>query len=116
MPTSEVLTKAQHAVAHALEGATARSTSPAGLLYGLEALRILSDALPRVVADELEADWEKVKIEQAPSDKRLGDQNTDGSRSIRWFYSLSLRDGFPLNEKGPRFRGLFRAIVADGVF
>ncbi len=45
------------AVAHALEGATARSTSPAGLLYGLEALRILSDALPRVVADgsDLEA-------------------------------------------------------------
>ncbi|MEM9248426.1 MAG: iron-containing alcohol dehydrogenase [Pseudomonadota bacterium] len=39
------------AVAHALEGATARTTSPAGLLHGLEALRILSDALPRVVAD-----------------------------------------------------------------
>jgi alcohol dehydrogenase class IV len=39
------------AVAHALEGATARATSPAGLLYGLEALRILSEALPRVVAD-----------------------------------------------------------------
>lgn len=39
------------AVAHALEGATARNTSPAGLLFGLEALRILADALPRVVAD-----------------------------------------------------------------
>lgn len=39
------------AVAHALEGATARATSPAGLLFGLEALRILSDALPRVVAN-----------------------------------------------------------------
>jgi alcohol dehydrogenase class IV len=39
------------AVAHALEGATARTTSPAGLLYGLEALRILSEALPRAVAD-----------------------------------------------------------------
>lgn len=39
------------AVAHALEGTTARSTSPAGLIYGLEALRILSDALPKVVAD-----------------------------------------------------------------
>ena len=39
------------AVAHALEGATARATSPAGLLFGLEALRILSDALPRAVAD-----------------------------------------------------------------
>jgi alcohol dehydrogenase class IV len=45
------------AVAHALEGATAGTTSPAGQLYGLEALRILSDALPRAVADgsDLEA-------------------------------------------------------------
>ena len=39
------------AVAHALEGATSRNTSPAGQLYGLEALRVLSDALPRAVAD-----------------------------------------------------------------
>ena len=39
------------AVAHALEGSTARTTSPAGLLYGLEALRILSDALPKAIAD-----------------------------------------------------------------
>lgn len=39
------------AVAHALEGSTARSTSPAGLLYGLEALRILTEHLPRAVAN-----------------------------------------------------------------
>jgi len=39
------------AVAHALEGSTARTTSPAGLLYGLEALRILTYALPRAVAN-----------------------------------------------------------------
>lgn len=39
------------AVAHALEGATARTTHPAGLLYGLEALRILSEALPKAIAD-----------------------------------------------------------------
>lgn len=39
------------AVAHALEGSTARTTSPAGLLYGLEALRILTDALPKAVSD-----------------------------------------------------------------
>ncbi len=42
--------------------------------------------LPRVVADELEADWDRVVIEQAPGDKRLGDQNTDGSNSIRFFF------------------------------
>ncbi|GAB5406181.1 MAG: molybdopterin-dependent oxidoreductase [Aureliella sp.] len=43
--------------------------------------------LPRVVADELEADWDRVSIEQAPGDKRLGDQNTDGSNSIRFFFN-----------------------------
>ena len=37
------------AVAHALEASTAQSTNVAGLLYGQEALRILADALPRVV-------------------------------------------------------------------
>ncbi len=44
-------------------------------------------SLPRVVADELEADWDRVSIEQAPGDKRLGDQNTDGSNSIRFFFN-----------------------------
>jgi isoquinoline 1-oxidoreductase beta subunit len=40
-------------------------------------------ALPRVVAEELDADWAKVRIEQAIGDLRYGPQNTDGSRSIR---------------------------------
>lgn len=44
------------AVAHALEGSTARSTSAVGLLYGLEALRILCEALPRAVADGADID------------------------------------------------------------
>lgn len=39
------------AVAHALEASTARKTNAAGLLYGLQALQILADALPRAVAD-----------------------------------------------------------------
>lgn len=42
--------------------------------------------LPRIVAEELEADWDQVKIAQAPGDKKLGDQNTDGSNSIRFFF------------------------------
>src|SRR3984893_14316354 len=42
--------------------------------------------LPLVVADELDADWKRVKIEQALGDSRYGDQNTDGSHSIRSFY------------------------------
>jgi len=43
-------------------------------------------ALPMVAADELEADWKQVRIEQAIGDPKYGDQNTDGSRSIRDFY------------------------------
>ncbi len=47
--------------------------------------------LPLVVADELDADWKRVRIEQAIGDKRYGDQNTDGSHSIRSFYD-AMRD------------------------
>src|SRR6185369_2172960 len=43
-------------------------------------------ALPMVAADELDADWQRVRIEQAIGDARFGDQNTDGSKSIRDFY------------------------------
>ena len=43
--------------------------------------------LPMVAADELEADWKHVKIEQALGDKNYGDQNTDGSKSIRGFFT-----------------------------
>ncbi|MEM7087981.1 MAG: iron-containing alcohol dehydrogenase [Pseudomonadota bacterium] len=39
------------AVAHALEASTARTTNPAGLLFGTQALQTLADALPRAVAD-----------------------------------------------------------------
>ena len=43
-------------------------------------------SLPQVAADELDADWSRVTIEQGIGDTRYGDQNTDGSRSIRDFY------------------------------
>jgi len=42
--------------------------------------------LPTVLADEMEADWSRVVIKQAQGDRRLGDQNTDGSNSIRFFF------------------------------
>jgi isoquinoline 1-oxidoreductase beta subunit len=42
--------------------------------------------LPMVLADELEADWSRVKVVQAKGDAVYGDQNTDGSRSVRQFY------------------------------
>ena len=45
------------------------------------------------VADELEADWSRVRVEQARGDeKTFGSQNTDGSRSMRDFLP-ALREG-----------------------
>src|SRR5229473_3137962 len=49
--------------------------------------------LPLIVADELDADWKRVKIEQAIGNKRYGDQNTDGSHSIRSFYDAMREAG-----------------------
>ena len=44
-------------------------------------------SLPRIVADELEADYKRVRVVQAPGDEaKYGNQDTDGSRSTRhWF-------------------------------
>ncbi len=45
-------------------------------------------SMPMIVADELEADWTRVKVIQAPGDeKRYGNQDTDGSRSTRHFFT-----------------------------
>ena len=41
-------------------------------------------AMAQIVADELEAEWDKVVIVQAEGHERYGDQNTDGSRSVRF--------------------------------
>lgn len=47
-------------------------------------------SLPRIVADELEADYARVRVVQAPGDEpKYGNQDTDGSRSTRhWFMPL----------------------------
>jgi isoquinoline 1-oxidoreductase beta subunit len=50
-------------------------------------------SLPLVAADELEADWSRVRIEQGIGDTRYGDQNTDGSRSVRDFYDAFRQAG-----------------------
>jgi len=43
-------------------------------------------SLPMVVADEMEADWSRVHVKQAPGDEvKYGNQDTDGSRSMRHF-------------------------------
>jgi isoquinoline 1-oxidoreductase subunit beta len=51
-------------------------------------------AIPMIIADELEAEWAKVRIEQAPAHPAYGDpmrggeQSTNGSRSIRNMLTL----------------------------
>ncbi|MGL6222374.1 MAG: molybdopterin cofactor-binding domain-containing protein, partial [Steroidobacteraceae bacterium] len=41
--------------------------------------------MPMIIADEMEADWAKCRVEQALGDPKYGSQNTDGSTSIRDF-------------------------------
>ncbi|MEO0821469.1 MAG: molybdopterin cofactor-binding domain-containing protein [Pseudomonadota bacterium] len=41
-------------------------------------------SVPMVLADELDADWSRVRLVQAPGDEpKYGNQDTDGSRSLR---------------------------------
>ena len=43
-------------------------------------------SLPLIVAEEMEADWSRVKVAQAPGDEvKFGNQDTDGSRSTRHY-------------------------------
>ena len=50
-------------------------------------------AIAQIVADEMEADWSHVQVAQAQGDKAYGDQNTDGSQSIRLFLDKLRRAG-----------------------
>ncbi len=63
-------------------------------------------SLPMVVADELEADWSRVSVVQAPGDeKRFGNQDTDGSRSMRHFF-------MPMRRAGAAARQMLEAAAA----
>ncbi|HKW91013.1 MAG TPA: molybdopterin cofactor-binding domain-containing protein [Methylomirabilota bacterium] len=51
-------------------------------------------SLPLIVADEMEADWSRVKVQQAHGDEvKFGNQDTDGSRSTRHFFEPMRRCG-----------------------
>ena len=51
-------------------------------------------SLPMVVADEMEADWGRVTVKQAWAEEpRFGNQDTDGSRSVRHFFMPMRRVG-----------------------
>jgi len=62
-------------------------------------------SLPLVMADELEADWKRVKVVQGTGDEKYGDQNTDGSYSIRMFYT-------PLRKAGATVRTMLEQAAA----
>ena len=64
-------------------------------------------SLALVVADELEADWDYCRVEQALGDQDLyGNQDTDGSRSMRhWF--------MPMRRCGAAARAMLEQAAAD---
>lgn len=49
--------------------------------------------IPQIVADELCADWNNVSVIQGLANEEYGSQNTDGSRSIRHFYTTMRQMG-----------------------
>jgi isoquinoline 1-oxidoreductase beta subunit len=63
--------------------------------------------MPMIVADELEADWKRVRVAQAPGDeKKFGNQDTDGSRSTRHFFE-------PMRRCGAAARAMLEAAAAE---
>jgi isoquinoline 1-oxidoreductase beta subunit len=62
--------------------------------------------VPMIVADELEADWRRVRVVQAPGDElRYGNQDTDGSRTTRHFF-------MPMRRCGAAARQMLEAAAA----
>jgi isoquinoline 1-oxidoreductase beta subunit len=63
-------------------------------------------SLPMIVAEEMEADWSRVHVEQAPGDEvRYGNQDTDGSRSTRHYL-------IPMRQIGASARTMLEAAAA----
>ncbi|MGJ4930153.1 molybdopterin cofactor-binding domain-containing protein [Bradyrhizobium sp. HKCCYLS2038] len=63
-------------------------------------------SLPLVVAEEMEADWTKVRVVQAPGDEvKFGNQDTDGSRSTRHYL-------LPMRQIGAMARAMLEAAAA----
>jgi isoquinoline 1-oxidoreductase beta subunit len=66
----------------------------------------IRSTLPLLVADELEADWNRVTVQQALGDAKYGSQNTDGSRSVRKNYQK-------LKEAGAIMRTMLQQAAAQ---
>ena len=64
-------------------------------------------SLPMIVADEMGADWARVRIVQAPGDEaKYGNQDTDGSRSTRHYL-------LPMREMGAAARTMLESAAAQ---
>jgi isoquinoline 1-oxidoreductase beta subunit len=64
-------------------------------------------SLPMVLADEMEADWARVRIVQAPGDEpKYGNQDTDGSRSMRHHIQ-------PMRQMGAAVRQMLEQAAAN---
>ncbi|MGJ5180098.1 molybdopterin cofactor-binding domain-containing protein [Bradyrhizobium oligotrophicum] len=63
-------------------------------------------SLPLIVAEEMEADWSRVRVVQAPGDEvKFGNQDTDGSRSTRHYL-------LPMRQIGALARAMLEAAAA----
>jgi isoquinoline 1-oxidoreductase subunit beta len=63
-------------------------------------------SLPLIVAEEMEAEWSRVKVKQAHGDEvKFGNQDTDGSRSTRHYL-------IPMREIGAAARTMLEAAAA----
>jgi isoquinoline 1-oxidoreductase beta subunit len=55
-------------------------------------------SLPMILAEELEADWKQIQIEQAGASRLFGDQTTGGSASVRTTWDPMRRAGAAARE------------------
>ncbi len=62
-------------------------------------------SLTSVIADEMDADWARVSVVQATGDAKFLDQNTDGSRSVRYLFE-------PMRKMGAAAREMLIAAAA----
>jgi isoquinoline 1-oxidoreductase beta subunit len=63
-------------------------------------------SLPLIVAEEMEADWSRVRVQQAHGDEvKFGNQDTDGSRSTRHYL-------IPMRQIGASARSMLEAAAA----
>ena len=66
----------------------------------------IRNALPQIIADELDVDWNQVKIQQADLDAKYGSQIEGGSTAIPTNYT-------PMRQVGAAGRAMMLAAAAD---